>query len=314
MKRPKIRAHAQSQEASLEKKLKAVTPYLPSTAEKFERDRSPQASKMSAIETTVDTVLEQFATLDFKEQQKFAAAMTRHLQGSAPAKKGAKKAAKKDDSEGEEKVKKELSPAMAAWHALVKIVRDTIKERVNPEKNVQTPVFAVAGRFKEEGNNEPSADEIIELYTAYIDAPWESATAKKRAASKSDGESVGSCLSAEKKPKAKAAAPKKEAKVVEKPKAAPKKVVVEEDEDEEIEEREPIVVEAKKKDSYPAGSTDDDTPPMAFDRKMVGGKKVKMAKKPWPSHCWAQDGNAYLGVWDESRKAFDTDYDDPLAE
>ena len=258
---------------------------------------------MSAIETTVDTVLEQFATLDFKEQQKFAAAMTRHLQGSAPAKKGKKEKAAKKDKSDEEKVKKELSPAMGAWHALVKIVRDTIKERVNPEKNAQTPVFAVAGRFKEQGNNTPSADEIVELYTAYIDAPWESATQKKRAA-KSDGESVGSCLSAEKKPND-AAKPAKPAK------AAAKKVVVEEEE--EIEEREPIVVEKTKKDSYPAGSTDDDTPPMAFDRKMVGGKKVKMSKKPWPSHCWAQDGGAYLGVWDESRKAFDTDYDDPLA-
>jgi hypothetical protein len=102
---------------------------------------------MSAIETTVETVLEQFASLDFKEQQKFAAAMTRHLQGSAPKKAG--KSSKKASSDGEEKEKREPSAAMAAWHALVKIVRETIKERVNPEKNSQTPVFAVAGRFKE---------------------------------------------------------------------------------------------------------------------------------------------------------------------
>jgi hypothetical protein len=273
---------------------------------------------MSAIETTVETVLEQFANLDFKEQQKFAAAMTRHLQGSAPAKKGGK-GTKKAAADGEEKEKREPSAAMAAWHALVKIVRDTIKERINPEKNSQTPVFAVAGRFKEESNNTPSADEIVELYTAYIDAPWESKTAKSRAA-KSDGESVGSCVSAEKSkakakvekpktaaaPKAKAPAPKK----AEKPKAV---AVVEESED-EIEEREPIVAETKKKDSYPAGSTEDDTPPMAFEKKMLGGKKVKMSKKPWPAHCWAENGGAYLGVWDDSHKAFDTDYDDPLAE
>jgi len=286
----------------LEKKLKAVTPYLPSTAEKFERDRSPQASKMSAIETTVDTVLEQFATLDFKEQQKFAAAMTRHLQGAAP-----KKATKKAVAEGEEKVKKEPSAGMAAWHALVKIVRDTVKERINPEKNSQTPVFAVAGRFKEEGNNTPSAEEVVELYTSYMDAPWESATAKKRAG-KSDSESTGSA----EKPKAKKVAEKPKT-VAEKPKTASKKIVIEEEED-EIEECAPIVVEAKKKDPYPAGSTADDTPPLGFEKKFVGGKKVKMAKKPWPSHCWAESGGAYLGVWDEARKTFDTDYDDPMAE
>ena len=257
---------------------------------------------MSAIESTVETVLEQFANLDFKEQQKFAAAMTRHLQGAAP-----KKAAKKAVAEGEEKVKKEPSANMAAWHALVKIVRDTIKERVNPEKNSQTPVFAVASRFKEEGNTSPSADEVVELYTAYMDAPWETPTAKKRAASKSDGESVGSVLSAEKKPKTKkpAAAPAA-------PKVTAKKVVVVEEEDDEIEERPPI--EVKKKDPYPAGSTaDDDLPPMGFEKKFVGGKKVKMSKKPWPAHCWAESGGAYLGVWDESRKNFDTDYDDPFS-
>jgi len=228
--------------------------------------------------------------------------MTRHLQGAAP-----KKATKKAVDEGEEKVKKEPSANMAAWRALQKLVRDTIKERVNPEKNSQTPVFRVAARFKEEGNTSPSADEIVELYTAYMDAPWESATAKKRAASKSDGESVGSVNSAKK------TAKKVVEKVAEKPKAAAKKAVVVEEED-EIEERAPIVVEAKKKDPYPAGTTaDDELPPMGFEKKFVGGKKVKMSKKPWPAHCWAEGGGAYLGVWDVSRKAFDTDYDDPFA-
>jgi hypothetical protein len=287
---------------------------------------------MSAIETTVETVLEQFASLDFKEQQKFAAAMTRHLQGSAPAKKTGK-GAKKAAADGEEKEKREPSAAMAAWHALVKIVRDTIKERINPEKNSQTPVFAVAGRFKEEGNNEPSADEIVELYTAYMDAPWESKTAKARAA-KSDAESVSSCVSAEKtkaKTKAVVAAEKPKAVAAEKPKtaavpkavaappppAAKKAVVVAEESDDEVEDRAPVLCVKVKKDGYPAGTTgEDDTPPMAFERnKMLGGKKVKMAKKPWPAHCWEnQEGGAYLGVWDVERKTFDTDYDDPMAE
>ena len=76
----------------------------------------------------------------------------------------------------------------------------------------------------------------------------------------------------------------------------------------------PIVVEKPKKDPYPAGSTEDDTPPMAREKKMLGGKKVTVAKKPWPAHCWEEKGGAYLGVWDESRKTFDTDYDDPFAE
>lgn len=248
---------------------------------------------MSVIETTVESVLEQFANLDFKEQQKFAAAMTRHLQG-APAKKATKKAKKDDD---EEKEKRPRSEAQSAWNALQSIVRKGIIDYANLEKLPQATVYTIASRFKEEGKNTPSTEEVVELYNSYMDAPWMSKTAKARSAK--DGESVSS-------EKPKAEKPKAEKPKDEKPKA--KKVVVEE----EIEERAPIVVE--KKDSYPAGSSAEDTPPMAFERKMLGGKKVKMSKKPWPAHCWAQDGGAYLGVWDEGSKTFDTDYDDPLAE
>jgi hypothetical protein len=88
------------------------------------------------------------------------------------------------------------------------------------------------------------------------------------------------------------------------------------EDDDEIVEKEPIALPAPaaKKGPYPAGSTEDDTPPMAYERKMLGGQKVKMSKKPWPAHCWSQSSGDYLGVWDDAKKEFDTNYDDPCAE
>ena len=277
-------------------------------------------SKMSAIDVTVDTVLEQFSLLDFKEQQKFSAAMTRHLQG-------APKKVRKTKSDDEEKVKREPSEGMKAWHSLVSLVRETVKTEINPEKNVQTPILAVAGRFKENGNLEPDTEEIIDLYNQYVASPWESATAKKRAAKGSETSSVASASNVKIEPK-KVDAKKPEVKKVDakKPevKKAPKKTkpVLEDKEEDEIVEKEPVVIATPtapaapeaKKDPYPSGSTEDDTPPMAFERKMLGGQKVKMSKKPWPAHCWSQSSGDYLGVWDDSKKEFDTNYDDPCAE
>jgi hypothetical protein len=264
---------------------------------------------MSAIDVTVDTVLEQFSLLDFKEQQKFSAAMTRHLQG-------APKKVRKMKSDDEEKVKREPSEGMKAWHSLVSLVRETVKAEINPEKNVQTPILAVAGRFKENGNLEPDTEEIIDLYNQYVASPWESATAKKRAAKSSETSSVASASNVKIEPK-KVDAKKPEVKKVDAKKPEVKKAlkktkpVVEED---EIVEKEPVVIASEKKDPYPSGSTEDDTPPMAFERKMLGGQKVKMSKKPWPAHCWSQSSGDYLGVWDDSKKEFDTNYDDPCAE
>jgi hypothetical protein len=132
---------------------------------------------------------------------------------------------------------------------------------------------------------------------------------KRRKPSASCGESRAISATAPSEPAKAAAAPA--------PKKAEKKVaVVVEESDDEIEELAPIVVEKVKKDGFPAGSTEDDQPPMAFERnKMLGGKKVKMSKKPWPAHCWEnQEGGAYLGVWDVERKTFDTDYDEPIFE
>jgi hypothetical protein len=264
---------------------------------------------MSAIDVTVDTVLEQFALLDFKEQQKFSAAMTRHLQG-VPKK--ARKNKTDDLSNEKEKVKREPSDGMKAWHALVALVRDAVKTEINPEKNVQKPILAVAGRLKENGNLEPDTEEIIDLYNQYTADPWESATAKKRAAKGSESSSVASSTK-----KVKVEAKKAETKKPEVKSAKKTKPVVEDDD--EIVEKEPVAMPAApapaaKKDPYPAGSTEDDTPPMAFERKMLGGQKVKMSKKPWPAHCWSQSSGNYLGVWDDAKKEFDTNYDDPCAE
>jgi hypothetical protein len=269
---------------------------------------------MSAIDVTVDSVLEQFSLLDFKEQQKFSAAMTRHLQG-APKK--AKKTKSEDVSDEKEKVKREPSEGMKAWHSLVALVRETVKTEINPEKNVQTPILAVAGRFKQNGNLEPDTEEIIDLYNQYMSEPWESATAKKRAAKGSETSSVASSSTKVEPKKVEVEVKVKKAKAEPKKTAKKTKPVLEEED--EIVEKAAVVIAAApapaaKKDPYPSGSTEDDTPPMAFERKMLGGQKVKMSKKPWPAHCWSQASGDYLGVWDDAKKEFDTNYDDPCAE
>ena len=300
VKKPLIYTHKKPAFNS-KKKLKVVLPiflFTPPTKSYINFKR-----QMSAIDVTVDSVLEQFALLDFKEQQKFSAAMTRHLQGVP------KKARKNKTDEDVEKVKREPSDGMKAWHALVALVRDAVKTEINPEKNVQKPILAVAGRLKENNNLEPDTEEIIDLYNQYTADPWESATAKKRAAKGSEVSSVASSTK-----KVKVEAKKAETKKPEVKSAKKTKPVVEDDD--EIVEKEPIAAPAPaaKKDPYPAGSTEDDTPPMAFERKMLGGQKVKMSKKPWPAHCWSQSSGDYLGVWDDAKKEFDTNYDDPCAE
>ena len=254
-----------------------------------------------SVEMSVESVLEQFAILSAKDQQKFAAQMARHLQGQP--KKASK--AKKEGEEGEEKTKRVQSEGQKTWHALVKIVRETIKTEVAPEKNVQTPIFCVAGRFKEMENMAPSSEEIIEMYNAYIAKPWVSKTSKSRAegGSVSSGKKASSAeeseveeIEPEVKPKPKAAVkPKVEAKV--EAKAEPKKA-----------EPKPKA-EPKKAKAEPKEEVKEETVMKAVKWAHDGKKYRRAAVAPF--HCWDLSSGEYAGVWDAERKEFDTTYSDP---
>ncbi len=160
-----------------------------------------------ATEITIESVLEQFAELSVKEQQKFFAEAVKSLQGKKSTKKTA-------SPEAEDKPKKEMSEGQKKYMALCQLVRDTVKKELKLEKSPQKPVMSVAGRFKEADNYEPSTEEIVALYNEYIASPWESKSAKAKAAKSESG--------SEAKPKA-AESESESEEEEEKPKKAPAK-------------------------------------------------------------------------------------------
>jgi len=268
--------------------------------------------------TEIENVLAQFALLEPKEQQKFMASATAHLQGQP--KKG-KKASKKSDDD-EEKPKRELSGNQIKWNALVKTTREFILKSTGLEKLPQKVVMCVAGKLKEADNFEPSEEEVIETYENYEANPTLSKTAAKRAAAGSDTGSVTSV------------------------KAAPKKAAKKEEAEEKPKEEKPV-----KKATPPAKkAAAPPTPPPAKAEKAEKAEKPKAAEKPKPAkkvappppppsadedeevietekwkhegkdyarsktapfYCWDLKTQAYKGVWDPEKKEFDLSVADP---
>ena len=267
---------------------------------------------MAAVEISIESVLSQFSLLDAKAQVKFAAEMTRFLQGSKP-KKGSR-AKKEVDPDAP---KKERSEKALQWNALIASVRSAIKKEHAMEKLSQSVVFNIASQLKVAGNMEPDEGEILALYEKYDPEEHKSPTAVSRAAKKegsvasaedSEGEEKPAekpkkTLSDEQKAKMKAgreaAKAKKDAekaaeafaeKPAEKPKA--KKVVtpppVEESEDEE---EAPIETVAWKNEG-----------------------KTYARNKNAPFYCWDIKTMEYAGVWDPETKSFDLSIPDPQAD
>lgn len=241
-----------------------------------------------ATETiAVDSVLSQFSALSTKDQQKFAAEMARFLQGQ-PKKSGAKrsvKAAKDAESSEEEKPKRERSEKQKADFALKTAVREAILAHTKAEKLSQSIVFPIAGRLKELGNMEPTAEQVVALYNEYLATPWLCKGSKKKdTGSVSDKASVAAS-EAEEKPVVKAEAPKKVAKKVVAPPPPPPPA---EEDEEEVTEFE---TEAWTHEG-----------------------KAYMRHKKAPLYCWDLKTSEYKGVWIPERKAFNTDIPDPLEE
>ena len=224
--------------------------------------------------TEIENVLAQFALLEPKEQQKFMASATAHLQGQPKKTKKSKKASDDD----EEKPKRELSGNQIKWNALVKTCREMILSSTGLEKLPQKVVMCVAGKLKEADNFEPSEEEVTLAYQTYIENPTLSKTAVKRAAS-SDADSVASVKV--EKPKAAVEKPK-----VEKPKAAKPKVVA------------------------PPPPPADDEEVIETEKWKHDGKDFARSKTA-PFYCWDLKTQEYKGVWDPEKKAFDLSVADP---
>jgi len=273
---------------------------------------------MASETVSIDSVLEQFALLNTKDQQKFSAEMTRHLQGSV---KKSKSKSKKSDSD-EEKAPRPTSDAMKAWYALINTVRSALAESHGEENKAGKKVFSqaivynVAARFKESGDMEPSEEDVEEMYQTYLANPTPSKRQLDKASKDSgseDGEpkkagrpkkaavvdaihlpgpsaAVPAPVAAAA-PKAKAAAAKAVAKPASaKAEAKPKKVAPPPVEDEEEEEAAPIETE-----------------------KWVHEGKKYARNKTQPLYCWDIKTQEYMGVYDPESNSFDTSIDDPTA-
>ena len=271
--------------------------------------------------TEIENVLAQFALLEPKEQQKFMALATAHLQGQPKKAKKAKKVSDDDD----EKPKRELSGNQIKWNALVKTCREMILSSTGLEKLPQKVVMCVAGKLKEADNFEPSEEEVTLAYQTYIENPTLSKTQLKRAAS-SDADSVASAKvekpkAAVEKPKAAVEKPK-----VEKPKAAVEKPKVEKPKAavEKPKAAAPPTPPAKKAVEKPkvekpkaAKPKVAPPPPPADDEEVIETEKWKHDGKDFarsktaPFYCWDLKTQEYKGVWEPEKKAFDLSVADP---
>ena len=283
--------------------------------------------------TEIENVLAQFALLEPKEQQKFMASATAHLQGQPKKAKKAKKASDDD----EEKPKRELSGNQIKWNALVKTCREIILSSTGLEKLPQKVVMCVAGKLKELDNFEPSEEEVTEAYENYVANPTLSKTAEKRAAAGSDTGSVASAKEVKAveikaaKPKAaekatppakaepKAAPPKAEPKAAkpkaeEKPKAAESAKKAEKAAEKPKAEEKPKAAEKPKakevKKVAPPPPADDEEEVIETEKWKHDGKDYARSKTA-PFYCWDLKTQEYKGVWDPEKKEFDLSVADP---
>lgn len=154
---------------------------------------------MAAITTPItlkDMTFDQASKLSLAEQLELAMTILKGLKKAV----GGKKKSSSSDSD-EPKLKKPLTPAMAAWHASLKAVRETIQEAEDPKFSLKN-AMTVCKALRVEGSwPEPSREAILEAYETFK----ESGTASSSSASSvaSSQPSKASKASKASKPKAK---------------------------------------------------------------------------------------------------------------
>lgn len=264
---------------------------------------------MASETVSIESVLEQFALLNTKDQQKFSAEMTRHLQGSV---KKSKSKSKKSDSD-EDKAPRPTSDAMKTWYALINTVRSALAESHGEENKAGKKVFSqaivynVAARFKESGDMEPSEEDVEEMYQQYLANPTPSKRQQDKA-SKDSGSEDGEPKKAGRPKKAEAkpapASPKVEAKPAPAAKAEAKPAS----------KPASAKAEAKPKKVTPPPVAEEEEEADAIETEKWTHEGKKYARnKTQPLYCWDIKTQEYMGVYDPETNSFDTSVDDPTA-
>lgn len=157
--------------------------------------------------TLKDLAFDQASKLSTTEQLELAMSI---LKGLKKAIGGKKKSTSSSDSD-EPKPKKALTPAMAAWHAGLKAVRETIQEADDPKFSLKN-AMTVCKALRAEGNwPEPSRETILESYTSFKESGAFSSSSASSVAS-SQPSKVSKASKAEPKPAKEEAKPEPKAK------------------------------------------------------------------------------------------------------
>ena len=259
---------------------------------------------MASETVSIESVLEQFALLNTKDQQKFSAEMTRHLQGSVKKSKG--KSTKKSDGD-EDKAPRPTSDAMKTWYALINTVRSALAES-HGEANKsgkkvfsQAIVYNVAARFKESGDMEPSEEEVEEMYQTYLANPTPSKRQQDKA-SKDSGSEDGE-------PKKTAGRPKKVATAA----AAPAPSAAAKPAAAKVEAKPTAATKPKKVAPPPVEEEEEEEADAIETEKWTHEGKKYARNKNQPLYCWDIKTQEYMGVYDPETNSFDTSIDDPTA-
>lgn len=136
------------------------------------------AATPAAPITLKDQTFDQASKLSLAEQLELAMTILKGLKKAV----GGKKASRASD-EAEPKEKKNLTPAMAAWHAGLKVVREAVQEAADSKFSLKN-AMSVAKALRTAGSwPEPSQEAILEAYEAWKDGASSSGSASSSVAS-----------------------------------------------------------------------------------------------------------------------------------
>jgi hypothetical protein len=123
-----------------------------------------------------DQTFDQASKLSLAEQLDLAMTILKGLKKAVGGKKAAAEPA-------EPKEKKPLTPAMAAWHAGLKAVREAVQAAADPKFSLKN-TMSVAKALRVSGNwPEPSKEAILEAYAAWKDGASSAGSAASSVAS-----------------------------------------------------------------------------------------------------------------------------------
>ena len=139
----------------------------------------------AAPTTLKNQTFDQASKLSLAEQLELAMTILKGLKKAI----GGKKASRARD-EAEPQEKKNLTPARAAWHANLKVVREAVQKAADPKFSLKN-AMSVAKALRTAGSwPEPSQEAILEAYEAWKDGASSSGSASSSVASSQPSKAV----------------------------------------------------------------------------------------------------------------------------